>query len=145
MMLGGQDGNEDDDIDEIKNDSGDVGGDCSQNDQQQPPPPQYDNNMEDLEQIDGRMEETPLLAETEKQAEEESHEKEKSIPNLEDKKEKPKKPKLSSGEGKPQLDGARETLTKDRISGFSRRSQKRRGGGKVLGGTGGSSAGAIGS
>jgi len=145
MMLGGQDGNEDDDIDEIKKDNDDVGGDCSQNDRQQPPPPQYDYNMEDLEQIDGRMEETPLLAETEKQPEQESHEKEKLIPNLEDKKEKPKKPKLSSGEGKPQLDGARETLSKDRISGFSQRSQKRRGGGKVLGGTGGGSAGAIGS
>jgi len=106
MMIGGTDNDLEDDFEELPDeDNADEGGGSCGSDQPPPPPPDYDL---DLDEIDGRMEDTPLL---EMDAEEDG---EATNPSLEV----PKKPKLASGGEEPQLSGGREHAGRDRISGF---------------------------
>mmetsp|Transcript_24679 Transcript_24679/g.53238 ORF Transcript_24679/g.53238 Transcript_24679/m.53238 type:complete len:955 (-) Transcript_24679:48-2912(-) len=145
MMLGGTDNDNEDEFEEIEDndDAEESGGGCD-NKQPPPPPPDY----EDLDEIEGRMEDTPLL---EMQTEEEEEASEtnpvletESKPVLEQSTDKaPKKPKLASGSDMPQLAGGRENMVRDGISGFHKRETKRLGGGQILGGGGGGSAGFI--
>ena len=102
------------------------GGTCES---QHPPPPHYDSGL-DLEEIEGRMEESPQL-------DMKTHESGESNPSLT---EVPRKPKLASSNG-PELIG--QNRAKDRIAGFPKRATKRPGGGKLLGGGSGGSAGFI--
>lgn len=131
MMIGGTDNDLEDDFEELPDeDNADEGGGSCGSDQPPPPPPDYDL---DLDEIDGRMEDTPLL---EMDAEEDG---EATKPPLEV----PKKPKLASGGEEPQLSGGREHAGRDRISGFHQRETRKAGGGQLLGGGGGGSAGFI--
>ncbi|KAL7539938.1 hypothetical protein ACHAXR_009753 [Thalassiosira sp. AJA248-18] len=138
MMLGGVDNDFEDDFEEMEDDVEEGGGGC-ENKQPPPPPPDYDL---DLDEIDGRMEETPLLEMDAKE------EKDKTKPALETESNPAldrgaRKPKLASDSDRPQLSGGRENMVKDRISGFHQRETRRRGGGKMLGGGTGGSAGFI--
>jgi len=133
MMLGGTDNDYEVTIDEIPDvdDAEDGGGGC---DNTQPPPPQQD--YQDLDEIEGPMEETPLL---EAQAEEEHSSESKAALD-----EAPRKPKLAGGNDTPQLARSRENnMARDRISGFQQRATRQPGGGQMLGGGGGGSAGFI--
>ena len=142
MMLGGTDDDDgEDDFEEMQkqeDDNIEGGGGC--NKQSQPPPPDLD-----LGEIEGKMDDTPLL---EMESEEEARETKPAIetehkPALGQGDDKPKKHKLASSD-KPTLAGGRdEHAVKDRTSGFHQRKVKRAGGGQLLGGGSRGSAGFI--
>lgn len=60
MMLGGEDGYDDEDFEELKENEDDGADGSCQNEQQQPPPPQGDFDL-NLDEIDGDMEEPMML------------------------------------------------------------------------------------
>ena len=137
MMLGGMDDDFEDEFEEMEDDIVEEGGGGSCNNQQPPPPPpDYD-----LDEIDGRMEDTPLLEAGTKDGASETKQ---PRPDLERgaKAEAPKKPKLASGI-KSQLSGGRERMAADRVSGFHQRETRRAGSGQILGGGGSGSGGFI--
>mmetsp|Transcript_17535 Transcript_17535/g.37043 ORF Transcript_17535/g.37043 Transcript_17535/m.37043 type:complete len:969 (-) Transcript_17535:411-3317(-) len=147
-LVGGTDGDDEDEFEEMQeeNDPGDAGGSCDMK-QTPPPPPDYDL---DLDEIEGRMEEAPQLGlNTEKEASSETEPalESESKPALGEGPEKaPKKPtmpKLATDSDRPQLAGGRENKVRDRISGFHKRETRRSGGGQILGGGSGGSAGFI--
>lgn len=143
MMLGGTDDDDvEDDFEEMQkqeDDNIEGGGGC--NKKSSPPPP----DLEDLDEIEGKKEDTPLL---EMESEEEARETKPAIetehkPALGQGDDKPKKHKLASSD-KPTLAGGRdEHAVKDRTSGFHQRKVKRAGGGQLLGGGSRGSAGFI--
>lgn len=95
---------------------------------QQPPPPPHDYDR-DLVEIDGRMEETPLL--------------EAQTPEIEADKA-PRTPKLASSSDRHQLAGGRDGNTvRNMVSGFQKRETKNLGGGALLGGGSRGNAGLI--
>lgn len=125
MLFGGTDDDYEGDFDDKQDDAvfdgeGGCGGD------QQPPPPTVDF---DLDAIDGRMEEVPLL-------DMESTPEAGSKPILEQRTNKaPKKAKLASSDDTPRLAGRRDQgASGNRISGFHKRESRRSGGGQLLGG-----------
>ena len=145
MMLGGLDEDIDDKFEETQDEeNGDEGGGNCGNEQQPPPPPSGHDS--DLDKIEGRMEDTPLI-DMEPDVEEAGELKPalgtESTPALGQDDGKPNKPKLAGGSENPQLSNGREHAARDRISGFHERKTKRGGGGKVLGGGSGGTAGFI--
>eukprot|EP00578_Thalassiosira_sp_NH16_P000892 CAMPEP_0181130828 /NCGR_PEP_ID=MMETSP1071-20121207/30077_1 /TAXON_ID=35127 /ORGANISM="Thalassiosira sp., Strain NH16" /LENGTH=992 /DNA_ID=CAMNT_0023216935 /DNA_START=80 /DNA_END=3059 /DNA_ORIENTATION=- len=153
MMLGGTDDDEDE-IDELKeedNEKEEGGESCGQ-----PPPIYEDYDDLDLDKIEGRMEDTPLLDGSEKVDDEIDNDAEakqelenESKPALDQsKKDKgPRKPKLAGGDSNDdaRLAGGREErrAVPDRIAGFQQRQTNRRGGGQIMGGGGVGSAGLL--
>lgn len=130
LLHGGVD-DYDEKIDEIpeKDETNEGGGDCGN--QQQPPPPPHD-----YQEIDGRMEETPLLGMKEDASEQ-------TKPALEAGTQQ-KMPKLARSNDRSQLSGGRDDKTsRDRISSFTQRKTGNAGGGALLGGGGGGSAGLL--
>jgi hypothetical protein len=127
LLHGGVDDYDDDKIDEIPeiDETNEGGGDCGN--QQQPPPPQHD-----YQEIDSRMEETPLLDMKEDTSE---HIK----PSLEAGTQQ-KMPKLARSNDRDKLTGGRDenNIGRDRISSFTQRKTANAGGGTLLGGGGGS-------
>jgi len=132
MMLGGTDNDLEDEFEEMEDENNveEGGGSCGMD---QPPPTQPPDY--DLDEIEGRMEETPLLdMDTDEETE--------TKPTLEEGA--PKKPKLASGGDRAQLGEGRENnASRNRISGFQKRENKRAGGGKLMGGGGGGGGGFI--
>jgi hypothetical protein len=130
LLHGGVD-DYDEKIDEIPeiDETNEGGGDCGN--QQQPPPPPHD-----YQEIDGRMEETPLLGMKEDASEQ-------TKPALEAGTQQ-KMPKLARSNDRSQLSGGRDDKTsRDRISSFTQRKTGNAGGGALLGGGGGGSAGLL--
>jgi hypothetical protein len=136
MLFGGTDDDYEDEFDDKQDDvvfdtEGGCGGD------QQPPPPSFHL---DLDEIDGRMEEVPLL-------DMKSTPEQESKPILEQGTDKaPKKAKLASSDDTPRLAGRRDQVTgrSNRISGFHKRESRNSGGGQLLGGGSSGFAGFIG-
>lgn len=140
-MLGGTDDEFEDEFEELEEDENEEGG-GSCNMQQPPPPPEHD-----LDEIDGRMENTLLLEADTKDAASETkpaleNESKPAIDRGNDKKV-PKKPKLASTDDKPQLSEGRARTVTDKVSGFHQRESRRVGGGKVLGSGSSGSTGLI--
>ncbi len=132
MIIGGVD--EDEDVlEELQEESASEEGAEGSCENQQPSPPQYDSEL-DLDEIEGRMEESPQL-----DMPDESSESNPSLTQGID--ESPRKPKLASS-NEPELIGG-QNRAKDRIAGFHKRETKRSGGGKLLGGGSSGSAGFI--
>jgi len=133
VILGGTDDYVEETFEEMEEDENkEGGGSCNKQQPPPPPPPEYD-----LDKIDGRMEDTPLLeAGTEDGASENKPALEtEPKPALEQgaDNEVPKKPKLASAADRPQLSGGRARTVTDKVSGFHQRETKRVGGGQILG------------
>ena len=154
MMLGGTDEDEED-IDELKEednvDQEEGGGSCGM------PPPVYEEYDDlDLDEIEGRMEDTPLLGDTQNVDVKMNDYDSQSKPELE-KESKPaldqsnenkgsRKPKLAgsyNNDGAQLAGGRGEQRRNDKIAGFQQRQTRKSGGGQLLGGGGGGSAGLL--
>ena len=138
-LIGGTDGDDEDEFEDMENDDDTVegGGGCDAG--QPPPPSERDSNFVEIE---GQMEETPLLDVSMEDNTPKPELENELKPSLDQGEDSTRKPKLASEGERPQLGVGREK-NRDRISGFHKRETKRRGGGKLLGGGAGSSAGLI--